>query len=75
MSDVLNGLMVEQNVFMGDHGETITKAVEIDPNETVQALVERTLYKNGKYVSVGESTRIPDADRYLVIRIAQRSFE
>ena len=75
MSNQLNALMVEQNVFMGDHGETITKAVEIDPNETVQALVERTLYKNGEYISVGEFTRIPDADRYLVIRIAQRSFE
>ena len=75
MSNQLNALMVEQNVFMGDHGETITKAVEIDPNETVQALVELTLYKNGEYISVGEFTRIPDADRYLVIRIAQWSFE
>ena len=74
MSDILNGLMVEQGVFMGDHAETITKAVEIDPNETVQALVERTLYKNGEYITVGTYERVPDTDRYLVIRIAQRSF-
>lgn len=74
MSEILNGLMVEQGVFMGDHAETITKAVEIDPNETVQALVERTLYKNGEYITVGTYKRVPDTDRYLVIRIAQRSF-
>ena len=74
MSEILNGLMVEQGVFMGDHAETITKAVEIDPNETVQALVERTLYKNGAYITIGTYERVPDADRYLVIRIAQRSF-
>ena len=75
MSDVqLNGLMVEQNVHMGDHAETITKAVEIGPNETVQALVERTLYKRGGYTAVGTYERTPDPDRYLVIRIAQRSF-
>ena len=74
MSDILNGLMVEQGVFMGDHAETITKAVEIDPNETVQELVGRTLYKNDEYITVGTYKRVPDADRYLVIRIAQRSF-
>ena len=74
MSEILNGLMVEQGVFMGDHAETITKAVEIDPNETVQALVERTLYRNGEYITVETCKRVPDTDRYLVIRIAQRSF-
>ena len=65
MSDEqLNALMVEQNVHMGDHAETITKAVAIDPDETVQALVDRTLYKRDGYNTNG----------YLVIRVTQRFF-
>lgn len=52
--------------FMGDHSESVTRAVACDPDETVGDLVGRTLTEQ-RYRPAGE-TAVVDAAMFLTIR-------
>jgi hypothetical protein len=67
----VNVLLVRTGVNMGDHAETITTAVAVDPEETIGAVVERLLMVDRTtYVEKSlETRRVPDADRSLVLRM------
>lgn len=43
----ITAMLTKQNVFMGDHAETVTRGVRIDPNETVKDLLTRELIPDG----------------------------
>ena len=59
----LNILHVRQEVFMGDHAEAVTTAVNVVPGETVEELVERTLRaQDFGYNRIGRD--------YITIRVA-----
>lgn len=64
---VINALVTDQGVFMGDHGQDVVRAVAVDPTETVESLLARTLYDHGW---LGELSDIK-ADSYLTIRLAR----
>ena len=51
----------EYGVNMGDHAETVTRTIAHRPDETVEALVQRALWR-GEW----ECRNMPD--RYLTIR-------
>ena len=61
----INALVTEQGVNMGDHGQDVTRAVAIEPSETVESLLARTLYRRDwrGELSIQE-------DSYLTIRLA-----
>ena len=40
---VINALVTDQGVNMGDHGQDVVRAVAVDPTETVESLLARTL--------------------------------
>ena len=63
---IINALVTDQGVDMGDHGQDVTRAVAVDRTETVESLIARTLYDRdwlGEIAGVKES-------RYLTIRLA-----
>ena len=64
---VINALVTDQGVHMGDHGQDVVRAVAVDPTETVESLLARTLYDHGW---LGELSDIK-ADSYLTIRLAR----
>lgn len=61
----LNVLQVRQCVNMGDHADTVTNAVAVDPNMTVVELARHALMEPTGYPSRQEPIR----DAYLTIRI------
>lgn len=58
----LNILHVRQEVFMGDHAETVTTAVNVVPGETVEELVERVLGSNYRGANPRDSITIRIAE-------------
>ena len=64
---VINALVTEQGVNMGDHGQDVVRAVAVDPTETVESLLARTLYDHDWQ---GELSGVK-ADSYLIIRLAE----
>lgn len=66
----INALLTEVGVNMGDHGQDVTKAVIVNPEMTVQELVDKFLTKR-TWMSLEEPRReTPADDRYLTIRLA-----
>lgn len=63
---VINALVTDQGVNMGDHGQDVVRAVAVDPTETVESLLARTLYDHDWQ---GELSGVK-ADSYLTIRLA-----
>ena len=63
---VINALVTDQGVNMGDHGQDVVRAVAVDPTETVESLLARTLYDHDWQ---GELSGVK-ADSYLIIRLA-----
>ena len=63
---VINALITDQGVNMGDHGQDVVRAVAVDPTETVESLLARTLYDHDWQ---GELSGVK-ADSYLTIRLA-----
>ena len=61
----INALVTEQGVNMGDHGQDVTRAVAIEPSETVESLLARTLCKRDWKGELGIQE-----DSYLTIRLA-----
>ena len=61
----INALITEQAVYLGDHGQDITRAVAVEASETVESLISRTLYRRDwrGELSIQE-------DSYLTIRLA-----
>ena len=62
---VINALVTEQAVYLGDHGQDITRAVAVEAGETVESLLARSLYRRdwrGELSIQGDS--------YLTIRLA-----
>jgi hypothetical protein len=43
---VLNVIVTEHGVNMGDHGEDVSRAVDVDPDTTLRALMESVARKN-----------------------------
>ena len=62
---IINALVTDQAVYMGDHGQDVVRAVAVDLTETVECLLARTLYDRDWK---GEPS--VKADRYLTIRLA-----
>ena len=62
---VINALVTDQGVNMGDHGQDVVRAVAVDPTETVESLLARTLYDRD-----WQGKRSVKADSYLTIRLA-----
>ena len=60
----INALLTEQGVNMGDHGQDVTRAVVLDPNETVSAMIDRLFPEPGRW----STDRRPDLR--LTIRVA-----
>lgn len=63
---IINALITEQAVYLGDHGQDITRAVAVEASETVESLIARTLYSRDWQ---GELNGIKE-DAYLTIRLA-----
>ena len=65
-------LLVQVGVNMGDHGETVTKAVEVDVWETVGSMVDRLL-SEPKFVpgSPGGTKRVLNPSWRLEIRAVE----
>lgn len=55
-------------VNFGDHGETVLVAVEVDPDETVQALVDRL-------IPAGNKWRLRDYEHFITLRLVQPAAE
>lgn len=62
-------MLTEQRVHMGDHAQDVTRAVTVDPNETVAAMAERVLTTR-RWVPGGDVPDGPDGDKYLTLRLA-----
>ena len=63
---IINALVTDQGVNMGDHGQDVTRAVAVEVTETIESLVARTLYDHDW---MGEVCGVKE-DRYLTIRLA-----
>ena len=68
---VINALVTDQGVNMGDHGQDVVRAVAVDPTETVESLLARTLYDHDWQ---GELSGVK-ADSYLTIRLAAATLD
>lgn len=62
---IINALVTDQGVYMGDHGQDVVRAVAVDPTETVECLLARTLYDRD-----WQGKRSVKTDSYLTIRLA-----
>ena len=62
---IINALVTDQGVYMGDHGQDVVRAVAVDPTETVECLLARTLYDRD-----WQGKHSVKADSYLTIRLA-----
>ena len=63
---MINALVTDQGVEMGDHSQDVTRAVAVNVSETVESLLERNLYAHdwmGAVTGVKENS-------YLTIRLA-----
>lgn len=70
---IINALVEEFGVNLGDHGETKTTAVVIDPDETIAAVVERLLTRqeHAFTYAADDVTIVPDTSKSLIIRLAE----
>lgn len=69
----INALVTEVAVNMGDHAGDVTKAVVVDPDETVAALVERILTARKwapRDVDARGWTLEPNPAKFLTLRLA-----
>lgn len=66
--DALSVLLYQVGVNMGDHGETVVKAVEVDDEETVRALLDRLIPVSSKW-------RNREYEHYVVLRFVQPAAE
>jgi len=62
-------MLVEFGVNMGDHAETVYRAQQVDPSETVGALAARLL------APVGWKRPVPDYSSRIEIRLAEPKLE
>lgn len=65
----LNVLQFEVGVNMGDHAETVIRAQQVDPDETVGELARRLLSRS-EYHYGSPNVMVPQGDWKLEIRIA-----
>ena len=71
----LHVLLTRQGVDQGDHGQDMTRALDVPSDMTVGDLARAVLTKP-VWISVNEPRSIvPDPDAYLTIRIALRPEE
>lgn len=61
---VVSVMLVEVGVSMGDHAETVYRAQQVDPSETVGALAARLL-------APGWKGPVPDYSSRIEIRLAE----
>jgi hypothetical protein len=62
--DALSATLVQVGVNLGDHGETIHRAVEVLPTDTVRDLLDRVIPPPGKY-------RKRDYDHHVILRFVE----
>ena len=73
--ETLNVLLFDVGVNMGDHAETVIRAQQVDPNETVGDLARRLLTRERNHYDYETKTTIADepevlADNRIEIRLA-----
>ena len=63
MSDyIVNALRVQEGVNMGDHGQDVTTAIDVRPDDTVGSVIEKHM--------LGGWPNAPQTDVAIVIRVA-----
>lgn len=60
---IVNALRVEVGVNMGDHGQDVTTAIDVRPDDTIGSVIERHLMKSWPKDQ-------PDPNKRVEIRIA-----
>lgn len=66
----INVTVTRQAVYQGDHGQDITRALALEPDMTIGALVEMALTKPTWRAAGDTRPPDPDPDAYLTIRVA-----
>lgn len=66
---IVNALRVEVGVNMGDHGQDVTTAVDVRPDDTIDSIVDRYMRSTRAYVPAGQAAPVDPTIR-LEIRVA-----
>lgn len=66
---IVNALLTEQGVSMGDHGQDVTTAIDVRPDDTIGSIVERHMMRPD-YRTWGVSDVTPNPHVFIVLRVA-----